>query len=184
MAEPGVRERLRGAAVELIVERGWSAVSTRMLAERAGVAPGVVHYHFGSVRALLREAALGVLRGLVDQLTEALPHGADDTVRLLVSSLSAYDGTDPTSLLFTETYLAATRDAELRDELARIVADLRTRLAERLAGVPDAEATAAVLAASVDGILLHRALGPGLDPPALRRVLRRLVAPRTGTEQA
>ncbi|MFD1052553.1 helix-turn-helix domain-containing protein, partial [Kibdelosporangium lantanae] len=34
-----VRQRLLAAAVQLIPERGWSAVSTRVLAERAGVTP-------------------------------------------------------------------------------------------------------------------------------------------------
>lgn len=36
-----VRRRLRVAA-ELIPERGWAAVSTRVLADRAGVTPSVV----------------------------------------------------------------------------------------------------------------------------------------------
>lgn len=45
MTSPGalrgqeVRQRLLRAAIELIGERGWSAVSTRVLAERAGVTP-------------------------------------------------------------------------------------------------------------------------------------------------
>lgn len=43
-----VPQRLLAAAAELIPERGWTAVSTRVLAERAGVTPSVVHYHFSS----------------------------------------------------------------------------------------------------------------------------------------
>ncbi|WP_288047924.1 helix-turn-helix domain-containing protein, partial [Nocardia sp.] len=43
------RERLLEAAVSLIGEVGWSGVSTRMVAQRAGVNAGVVHYHFASV---------------------------------------------------------------------------------------------------------------------------------------
>ena len=50
-----VRQRLLAAAAELIPERGWSAVSTRILADRAGVTPSVVHYHFPSVQAVLTE---------------------------------------------------------------------------------------------------------------------------------
>src|SRR5215471_1517003 len=53
-----VRQRLLSAAVELIPELGWNAVSTRILAQRAGLAPGLVHYHFESLQALLREASL------------------------------------------------------------------------------------------------------------------------------
>jgi hypothetical protein len=40
-------------------------------------------------------------------------------------------------------------------------------------GVPDADATAAVLVAAIDGLLLHRALSPA--PAATAAVLRRLV---------
>src|SRR5690606_38747757 len=57
-----VRRRLLDAAVRAIPEQGWRGVSTRSLARRAGVVPGLVHYHFDSLEALLREAALGALR--------------------------------------------------------------------------------------------------------------------------
>jgi AcrR family transcriptional regulator len=52
-----VRLRLLTAAAELIPERGWSAVSTRILAERAGVTPSVVHYHFSSIQDVSTSAA-------------------------------------------------------------------------------------------------------------------------------
>jgi len=57
-----VRQRLLDTAAELIAERGWTAVSKRLVAERAGVAAGLVHYHFTSVQALLSAAAVGVMR--------------------------------------------------------------------------------------------------------------------------
>ncbi len=53
-----VRLQLLSTAAELIGELGWNAVSTRILAERAGVTPGLVHYHFPSLQALLRDADL------------------------------------------------------------------------------------------------------------------------------
>ncbi|WP_282786133.1 helix-turn-helix domain-containing protein, partial [Nocardia sp. CC201C] len=69
------RARLMTAAVELIVERGWGAVTTRMVADRAGVRPGLVHYHFPSVTDLLIESALDVARaeydGVMARLAEA-----------------------------------------------------------------------------------------------------------------
>jgi AcrR family transcriptional regulator len=179
------REHLLRVAAELIAERGWSAVSTRMVAERAGVAPGVVHYHFGSVPALLSEAALGVMRGLVGQLGPVLDGAgsADEVLGVLLGALEGYDGGDPVSLLFVETYLAATRDEALRAALAELVGEFRDRLAGRLAelGVADPAGTAAVLAAAVDGVLLHRALVPGLTAGGVGRVLRRLLAPATDT---
>lgn len=69
-----VRERLLSTAIELVPERGWSAVSTRILAERAGVSPSVVHYHFSSMPALLGEAVVTAMRGmLAEAVTRRIP---------------------------------------------------------------------------------------------------------------
>ncbi|MFE0812766.1 TetR/AcrR family transcriptional regulator [Streptomyces sp. NPDC058794] len=184
-----VRQRLLATAAELIPERGWTAVSTRVLADRAGVAPSVVHYHFPSLAALLGEAAIGTLRDLLAVAGEVLEQARapGELSDLLLASVRQYTGTDSLSLLSVETYLAATRDPELGARLAALVAEFRQRLAGLLRAhrVPEPEATAAVLAATIDGLLLHRALQPadGGSPgssgdDALGAVLRRLVTDR------
>jgi AcrR family transcriptional regulator len=180
-----VRERLVRAAAELIPERGWAAVSTRMLAERAGVAAGVVHYHFPSVQALLVEAAVTATRSLAAQLGPAFDAagGAEELVAVLVGALDDYTGTDPMSVLLVEAYLAAARDEQLRQELGVVVGEFRRQVSDLLDahGVPDPQATALVLVAVVDGVLLHRALLPGPGGAEVGAVLRRLVL--TGSEQ-
>ncbi|MEV4314174.1 TetR/AcrR family transcriptional regulator [Actinocrispum sp. NPDC049592] len=175
-----VRQRLLAAAVELIPERGWTAVSTRVLAERAGVTPSVVHYHFPSMPALLSEAAITAMRMIVsevDGMTETAG-SPRELVEGLLASVAQYDGADPMSLLFIETYLAATRDAGLRAQIEVIITGVRERIGEWLAGQGIAESgeTAAVLLAAIDGLLLHRGLGSAPDPAALGIVLRRLIA--------
>jgi AcrR family transcriptional regulator len=169
-----VRRKLLDAAVELIAERGWAAVSTRVVAERAGVAPGLVHYHFSSVQALLIEAATGAMRQAAAAVEPALAT-ARDPVEALMASLDSYTGIDPISVVFVETYLAATRDPELRDVVAVILQEFRTRLASwlRARGVADPEATAVVLGAAIDGLVLHRALAPA--PTDVVPVVRRLL---------
>lgn len=47
------RRRPLAAALEPVPERGRPAVGTRVLVERAGVTPSVVHDHFASVQAVL-----------------------------------------------------------------------------------------------------------------------------------
>lgn len=179
-----VRRRLVQAARELVPERGWAAVSTRTLAERAGVAPGLVHYHFASLQALLTEAAVGAVRDAVEDTAALLERAGTpgELVDLLLGEVDRYTGADPASLLATETYLAATRDAGLRRELAGVLEGFQSRIAGWLHthGVPEPEATAAVLAAALDGVLLHRTLAPP-PPGALAPVLRRVVA-RNGGE--
>jgi AcrR family transcriptional regulator len=183
-----VRQRLLAAAVELIPERGWTAVSTRVLAERAGVTPSVVHYHFPSVAALLDEAVVGFMRGVVGGIDEVLdaaetPAAAVDA---LVASVTRYTGSDPMSLLAVEACLAATRDERLRDQIAGVLAESRHRVGRWLADheVPEPETTAAMLLATVDGLLLHRSLAAGPDPAATAAVLRRLLGADPSTSDA
>lgn len=173
-----VRESLLTAAAELIAERGWTGVSTRVLAQRAGVGPGLVHYHFPSLRALLNEAALRTMAAVVHEGAAHLPGAtAQEGLDLLLGSLDAYSGEDPTSVLFVETSLAAGRDEELRRALTRLLEDLRVLLTDwmRSIGVADPDSTARVLAAAVDGIMLHRPLDPSLDAESVVPVLRRLL---------
>ncbi len=173
-----VRQRLLAAAAELIPQRGWTAVSTRVLAERAGVTPSVVHYHFPSMPALLNEAVVGrmgqVLAGL-DGLLDAAGSPAG-FVESLLASVDSYSGVDPLSLLFVEAYLASTRDERLARELGDLVGSFRERLGRWLdeKGVAEPAATAMVVAATVDGLLLHRGLGAPTSSAALASVLRRL----------
>ncbi len=160
-----VRERLVRAAVEVIVERGWAGATTRPVAERAGVAPSLVHYHYPSIQALLVEAALTAASGLTAGAGKLLAHArsADEAMTLLLKALDPYSGADPISVLLAEAYLAATRDHRLRRELAEILTSFRDVVAFQLSrhGVADPDATAAVLAAAIDGLLLHRSLlGP------------------------
>jgi len=48
------RERLLDAAEMLFAERGFSAVSSRMITEEAGANSAAMHYHFGSKEILVR----------------------------------------------------------------------------------------------------------------------------------
>jgi AcrR family transcriptional regulator len=175
-----VRRRLLAAAVALVPERGWAAVSTRTVATRAGVTPGLVHYHFSSLQALLSDAAIGAMRAVVAETGRVLGGAATpgQAIDRMVGALDAYDGQDPTSLLIAETYLAAARDEDLRRRLTAVVNELRDLVADRFAaaGVVAPETTGAVFAAALDGIVLHRALGTVPDGAAAAAVLRRLVS--------
>ncbi|HEY1295237.1 MAG TPA: TetR family transcriptional regulator [Chloroflexota bacterium] len=166
-------------AVELIPELGWNAVSTRILAQRAGLAPGLVHYHFESLQALLREASLVSMREAMQGID--MVFGQADTLeaglKMLIGAVDAYSENDRASLLFAEAYLASLRDPRLSQELTGLLVDFRRRFADWLAahGQADPVATAAVLAAALDGVLLHRAMGPDLTSSMLRQVLSRVL---------
>lgn len=173
------RERLLAAAAELVGEAGWGAVTTRLAAERAGVRPGLVHYHFASVEDLLVTACTDVvaamLTGTLRDLT-AHPDAATG-LRWLLTEMRRYTGTDPASLVLTEAYLASGRIPRLHAELAAAVGTFRTGVAAwlRALGHPEPEPAAAALAAALDGLVLHRALDPALDPLDLYAPLHRML---------
>lgn len=173
------REQLLDAAAQLVGEVGWGAVTTRLVAERAGVNAALVHYHFSSVPDLLSAAALRfaerILTEAADVLRSAEPAKGLDR---MLDDLSRYTGTDAESLLLVEAFLAAHRLPDLRSALAALVADFRTRVADwlRAAGVQDADAVALLLGAAIDGLALHRGLDESVDFRAVAGPLRRLVA--------
>jgi AcrR family transcriptional regulator len=60
-------EALLDAAEELLIDVGYAAVTTRRLAERAGVNHGLVHYYFGSMEEVLLQTLERFTRRLIDR---------------------------------------------------------------------------------------------------------------------
>ncbi|WP_433714061.1 TetR/AcrR family transcriptional regulator [Nocardia sp. CA-084685] len=168
-AEQGrdTRARLMSAATQLVAERGWGAVTTRMVAERAGVRAGVVHYHFPTVTDLLIDASLQLARAEYDKaMVGVLALPGPEAMRQLLRAIGSYSSTDPATVAMSEMMLAATRHERLRGELGRFVAEARTAMTTWLREqqvVTDPEATAAVLLALIDGLILHRMIDPALS---------------------
>ncbi|MBB6174902.1 AcrR family transcriptional regulator [Nocardiopsis mwathae] len=177
------RARLLAAARELIGEVGWTAVSTRVLAERADMRPGLVHYHFDSLQALLRQAALGEMRRTLDDTAALLAtaDGPTEGVTAMLSFLDRYSGGDPTSLLFIEAYLAATRDARLRERISELMAEFRGDLTASLtrSGHHSPEAAANLVLALLDGFVLHKGINPELSAAEIAPLVRAVTRPDT-----
>jgi AcrR family transcriptional regulator len=64
----GTRDKLIAAAAAILTEEGSGAISTRHVADRAGVNQALVHYHFTSIENLMLE----VLRGTAAQAMAAV----------------------------------------------------------------------------------------------------------------
>ena len=81
------RARIRDAAVECFGQRGFD-VSVRVIAEHAGVSPGLVIHHFGS-KANLRAVCDGHVRQVVVELeTESL---SGDHAQVLLRQIAELD---------------------------------------------------------------------------------------------
>ena len=128
------RQELIAAAQQLVVDGGWEIVTTRRVAERAGVSPGLVHYHVGSIEGLRRAAACEGARSLLEgPFREALeaPNLREGLLAFLLRLDLKPDY--PGVVLLNEALVAATHDAELRSDLATVSSAFRTHLTERLA---------------------------------------------------
>jgi AcrR family transcriptional regulator len=60
-------DALLTAAEEMLVEVGYAGITTRKLAERAGVNHGLVHYYFGSMEDLLLRVVQRFTDGLIER---------------------------------------------------------------------------------------------------------------------
>ncbi|WP_198410782.1 TetR/AcrR family transcriptional regulator [Microbacterium halophytorum] len=178
------RDALITAGIDLLAEGGWEAVTTRAAAARAGSNAGLIHYHFGGLpglRTALAERAsadaIGPLIGPIlrsgdfDAAISALQDGiaglvADDRRIRLATQLIAGAGQDPE--------LGAAFRQNLRGARAAIAEWLGRQRpqwpAERITGA------AALIAAVLDGLLLHRALDDDAPLDAAIAALRGLAA--------
>lgn len=185
-AEAGAatRRRLLDAAGALVVEQGWGGVSTRGVADRAGVRPGVVHYHFGSVDELKRRASMRQLEELFAPFVAAMdtmsPRGVlEEMARTSVEEFGP--GTDVATLVY-EVIPAAVRDPELQADLRLLLRHFRAAVADAIrrwhpAPAADPEVLAEVLGAAVDGLQLHLLAEPDLDLPRHLAPLLDLLGP-------
>lgn len=187
-ASAGTRARLLAAAAELIAELGWGRVTTRAVAERAGLPHGSVSYHFRGKQELLIEASLEAFRG-------AIPVSAFaemDTVEALLGFIEAEVGepgsVDPVlSRLMLEAMREAEREPLLRERMGGMLREyrelmVRTIRAEQERGRAfdgvSAEAIATMLGAAGDGLLMHVLLDRDVDVAGAVDALRALLAPR------
>lgn len=187
------RARILEAAADLIAEGGWSAATTRALAERAGVNPALVHYHFGSIAAVLEAAVAEMTRSALAEPMAALLEAPTlrDGIR---DSLAALRRVDERSMrLLTEVLVRAGHDdaigtwfrGEFRDYRDLIAGRVRTAQdAGELPADLDPDGTAAVLAAIGDGLALHVLIDPELRLEPAIAALDRLLAPPSSNRAA
>lgn len=192
------RERRRAlleAAVDLFAEGGTRAVTSRAVAQRAGLPPATTGYYFGSVEDLVRAALERHLQGWTSAMRDladadpaalvALTDGGAEQATALVRTVFAVRDVDLVGLQL-RIYLAAVADPVLRP-LAAEALDSLQQLAARLLRAgghgsgreDDVTELAAALVALVAGSALRRQAAPDRDAEearllaaAVRRLLR------------
>jgi len=107
----GGREEILRATAELLRERGMAKLTTREVAQRAGVSEGSVFYHFEDRFGLLKAVFENTLEPLHLDATDP----ATDDLRTTVTAMSEGIETFLNSSL--DVMMAAQSDAGLRDSL-------------------------------------------------------------------
>lgn len=191
--EAVIRRQILEAAGALIGELGWGQVTTRKVAERAGVNNALIHYYFGSKDALLREAARtlfteefeGPLTALV--AAEGILAGIDGFFAALDSIESG-----PAARTGVEVVMQGLRDPEISAWFAEMLEASRMALAEVIARqqadgeVPahlDPDGTAMVVIGALDSFVLYRLVHPDIDLTAARTAFHEMLSPTERNEE-
>ena len=123
-------EALLDAAERLLVEVGYAGITTRRLAEAAGVNHGLVHYYFGSNENLLVRALERFTERLIERQREL--YSADEpfiekwrtAMRYLISEDVTYEK------VWLELQALGWNHPELRERLARVNGEWRAVLTD------------------------------------------------------
>ena len=132
-ARSAAEEALLDAAEQLLVEIGHAGITTRRLADAAGVNHGLVHYYFGSNENLLVRALERFTERLLVRQREL--YAADEpfvekwrtAMRYLVAEDLTYEK------VWLELQALAWNNGDLRDRLARVNGEWRAVLADAFA---------------------------------------------------
>jgi AcrR family transcriptional regulator len=172
--DQSTRARILAAAGELIIEAGWANVTTRSVAERAGVNNALIHYYFGSKDSLLLEAAAAVFaeesEGPLSMLTDAESIG--EALKSVFSWLTSVDVHSPMMIVSMEAAHQAIRDERVAAFLKGIWEQYFEAFASAIAEAqhrgevrPDVDPVGAATAfgALLDGLFLYRLVSAEFD---------------------
>jgi TetR/AcrR family transcriptional repressor of bet genes len=180
------RTEIVDALVVVMAKQGYDGASIADIAKQAGLAPGLVHYHFKNKLEILVEAVRAIARRHASVLATALAEHAEPTAQLAAFvdvhlGLGAH--ADPAALACWVLCCAeALRERRVRVEVELVLAELVARLAAIIRRghaakqlvCTDADAAAAALVATIQGYFTVAATARELIPrgSAARSTLR------------
>lgn len=156
---------LLDAAERLLVEAGYASVTTRRLAEEAGVNHGLVHYYFGSIETVLARTLERFTSRLIER--QRALYAADGPFLDKWRQAMAYLEADVRyQKIWLELQALAWNRPELRARIARVTEEWRVVLTEAFAqaraerGIElPLPALVALVATFNQGIMLERLIG-------------------------
>lgn len=134
------RVAILDAAVDCLIDGGYATMSTRRVAERAGVAQSTFMHHFPSRETFLVEALGRVAQRMTEEAIADVPFDALDAEdlrsELLDQAWKAFSS--PVAQAATEMWVAALHEPQLADALNQLESDITAILLGAAAvAIPD-----------------------------------------------
>lgn len=162
------RELILDAAAELFADEGFASTNSQRIAERAGVAAGLLYYHFETkhdiLATLLTERTLTPL--LAEALTNAELQDPREILRLIGTTMlrGVEERQDIARILWQETRLNNPDRRYLPDMLERGKQQLTTLIGEAVGWTVPLEVMRMRVEAFQSTLVLALMLGPPNDP--------------------
>jgi AcrR family transcriptional regulator len=175
----GTRQAILDATVAVMIEEGYAALSTRRVAERAGIAQSTLMHHFPAREGFLVDA--------VTHLAERLNAEAVEQLADLPSAAAVIDAgwtafTSPPAVAAAQLWAAAWAEPELAEALREAEERLAVLIVEsaaahfpHVAGQPDALALLDAVITLIRGFVLQIPVRGREDVEARWRAVRPLV---------
>jgi AcrR family transcriptional regulator len=186
------RERILEAARRILSEEGVERLTTRRVAELAGVSHGMVHYHFADKRDLILALVVHARRDWVEPLEELVdgPGTSEARMRAVISWMAEPQTTD-VMRAHQSLFVFALGDDVVRRRLAaefarwrapfvKLFADLGVELG---VGGLDAVGVGEAFAAAADALVQQQSLDPELPTELMLTQLFERVIGRDGAAQ-
>lgn len=172
------RTLLIAAAYKVLAQKGYEATSIKEIAREAGVAPGLIHYHFANKEELL----LAVLQEASSQYTQQMRQVPPGNTLAAGAEAALTEPRDRVGLqpewykLRYELFALGLRTPSLLPGVASLLATGRQgigQVVQRVVGdrSVDHGVVAAVLLACFDGLALQKLADPEFDLDGAYRIL-------------
>lgn len=174
------REQVLQAAARCFVKSGFHGARMAQIAAEAEMSPGHIYHYFESKEQIIAEMVRAHARekqASFEQFEQAGARVVDMMIDNLEEKIDS--STDPFwSALLLEMTAEATRNPEIAATIRDADADMKARVIAALskgASVDEIETRLEILIALFQGLGIRNILNPGLDKPAIARLVKTIV---------
>ncbi len=185
------RARLIAAGYTILSEKGIEATTVKEIARLADVSPGLFHYYFASkdelLLAVLYEAGKRFSQQLEHELQALIASGKSFHEAAMLAASRASNRNPTWYRLRYELYALGLRNPAFLPAVGEFLAKGRQGIAQVIQGFSGideahAQAIAAVIHASTDGLGLQHLAQPDLDLTAAYQLVQRLLIVEPSSE--